>query len=136
MGIFYRTIRMAENGIKPVYVFDGKPPDLKKGVVSLLHASIDHSLSFVHLYSSRNDTKSEKMRRKMERKLKKLVRGHLPFQLERLIWSISRTGTVEDMDRQSRRTVKVTKEHNEECRRLLKLMGIPYVEVSSAFHIA
>lgn len=36
MGIFYRTIRMAENGIKPVYVFDGKPPDLKKGVVSLL----------------------------------------------------------------------------------------------------
>jgi len=34
------------------------------------------------------------------------------------------------MDRQSRRTVKVTKEHNEECRRLLKLMGMPYVEVS------
>lgn len=48
MGIFYRTIRMAENGIKPVYVFDGKPPDLKKGVVSLLHASTDHSLSFAY----------------------------------------------------------------------------------------
>ncbi len=32
------------------------------------------------------------------------------------------------MDKFSRRTVKVTKEHNEECRRLLKLMGIPYVE--------
>ncbi|XP_059497702.1 flap endonuclease 1 [Stegostoma tigrinum] len=29
MGMFYRTIRMVENGIKPVYVFDGKPPDLK-----------------------------------------------------------------------------------------------------------
>lgn len=29
MGTFYRTIRMLENGIKPVYVFDGKPPDLK-----------------------------------------------------------------------------------------------------------
>lgn len=37
MGIFYRTIRMAENGIKPVYVFDGKPPDLKKGVVCSYH---------------------------------------------------------------------------------------------------
>ena len=24
MGTFYRTIRMIENGIKPVYVFDGK----------------------------------------------------------------------------------------------------------------
>ena len=33
------------------------------------------------------------------------------------------------MDKASRRTVKVTREHNEECRRLLKLMGIPYVDV-------
>ena len=29
MGMFYRTIRMIENGIKPVYVFDGKPPQMK-----------------------------------------------------------------------------------------------------------
>lgn len=33
MGFFYRTIRMVENGIKPMYVFDGKPPELKAGVV-------------------------------------------------------------------------------------------------------
>uniref|UniRef100_A0A1L8DXJ7 Flap endonuclease 1 n=1 Tax=Nyssomyia neivai TaxID=330878 RepID=A0A1L8DXJ7_9DIPT len=31
MGIFYRTIRLLDNGIKPVYVFDGKPPHLKGG---------------------------------------------------------------------------------------------------------
>lgn len=31
MGTFYRTIRLLENGIKPVYVFDGKPPDMKSG---------------------------------------------------------------------------------------------------------
>lgn len=31
MGIFYRTIRLLDNGIKPLYVFDGKPPDLKGG---------------------------------------------------------------------------------------------------------
>ncbi|XP_011506510.1 PREDICTED: flap endonuclease 1 [Ceratosolen solmsi marchali] len=31
MGMFYRTIRLVENGIKPVYVFDGKPPNLKGG---------------------------------------------------------------------------------------------------------
>lgn len=35
MGLFYRTIRIAENGIKPAYIFDGKPPDLKAGVVRL-----------------------------------------------------------------------------------------------------
>jgi flap endonuclease-1 len=44
------------------------------------------------------------------------------------------TGTAEDVDRFSRRTVKVTREHNEECRRLLRLMGIPVVIVCpSAF---
>lgn len=31
MGLFYRTIRLLENGIKPVYVFDGAPPDMKSG---------------------------------------------------------------------------------------------------------
>eukprot|EP00127_Corallochytrium_limacisporum_P002659 Clim_evm95s134 gene=Clim_evmTU95s134 len=31
MGMFYRTIRMVENGIKPFYVFDGSPPRLKSG---------------------------------------------------------------------------------------------------------
>lgn len=35
MGMFYRTIRMLEHGIKPVYVFDGKPPHLKSGEVSM-----------------------------------------------------------------------------------------------------
>jgi flap endonuclease-1 len=35
MGFFYRTIRIVENGIKPAYVFDGKPPEMKKGVVCI-----------------------------------------------------------------------------------------------------
>lgn len=29
VGLFYRTIRMIDNGIKPVFVFDGKPMALK-----------------------------------------------------------------------------------------------------------
>jgi len=28
-GLFYRTINLVENGVKPVYVFDGTPPELK-----------------------------------------------------------------------------------------------------------
>ncbi|MBN1159673.1 MAG: flap structure-specific endonuclease, partial [Candidatus Diapherotrites archaeon] len=28
-GLFYRTIKLVEAGIKPVYVFDGEPPILK-----------------------------------------------------------------------------------------------------------
>ena len=33
-GLFYRTINMAEAGIKPVYVFDGIPPEMKKRELS------------------------------------------------------------------------------------------------------
>jgi hypothetical protein len=29
-GMFYRTARMLEAGIRPVFVFDGKPPELKR----------------------------------------------------------------------------------------------------------
>ncbi|MEZ0393486.1 MAG: flap endonuclease-1 [Desulfurococcaceae archaeon] len=28
-GLFYRTVNLVEEGIKPAYVFDGKPPELK-----------------------------------------------------------------------------------------------------------
>ncbi|KAF9451819.1 PIN domain-like protein [Macrolepiota fuliginosa MF-IS2] len=93
MGFFYRTIRIVENGIKPAYVFDGKPPELKKGVLS-------------KRFERREEAKEEGEEAK-------------------------ETGTVEDVDRLSRRTVKVTKQHNEECIRLLKLMGIPVVVAPS-----
>ncbi|THU81728.1 PIN domain-like protein [Dendrothele bispora CBS 962.96] len=93
MGFFYRTIRIVENGIKPAYVFDGKPPELKKGVLS-------------KRFARREEAKEEGEEAK-------------------------EVGTAEDVDRFSRRTVKVTKQHNEECIRLLKLMGIPVVVAPS-----
>ncbi|KAG2033431.1 PIN domain-like protein [Suillus americanus] len=93
MGFFYRTIRIVENGIKPAYVFDGKPPELKSGVLS-------------KRFERREEAKEEGEEAK-------------------------ETGTAEDVDRLSRRTVKVTKEHNEECRKLLKLMGIPVIVAPS-----
>jgi phage FluMu protein Com len=33
------------------------------------------------------------------------------------------------VDKFNRRLVKVTKTHAEECKKLLKLMGVPYVDV-------
>ncbi|KAG8931896.1 Elongation of fatty acids protein 2 [Tulasnella sp. 418] len=93
MGLFYRTIRMVDNGIKPAYVFDGKPPELKSGVLA-------------QRFQRRKDATEQGEEAK-------------------------EVGTTEDVDRFSRRTVKVTKEHNEECRRLLKLMGIPCIVAPS-----
>lgn len=39
-------------------------------------------------------------------------------------------GDAENIEKFNRRLVKVTKQHNEECKQLLQLMGIPYVDVS------
>lgn len=89
MGLFYRTLRMVDNGIKPLYVFDGAPPKLKSGELA------------------------KRFQRKSE--------AHAAAE------EAKETGTAEDVEKFSRRTVRVTREHNEECQRLLKLMGIPYI---------
>ncbi|SPO07605.1 probable DNA repair endonuclease rad2 [Cephalotrichum gorgonifer] len=89
MGMFYRTLRMVDNGIKPLYVFDGAPPKLKSGELA------------------------KRFQRKKE--------AHEGYEEAR------ETGTAEDMEKFARRTVRVTREHNAECQRLLGLMGVPYI---------
>lgn len=89
MGMFYRTLRIVDNGIKPLYVFDGAPPKLKSGELA-----------------KRFQRKSEAQESHEEAK---------------------ETGTAEDVEKFSRRTVRVTREHNAEAQRLLKLMGVPYI---------
>lgn len=89
MGMFYRTLRIVDNGIKPLYVFDGAPPKLKSGELA-----------------KRFQRKSEAQEQHEEAR---------------------ETGTKEEEERFSRRTVRVTREHNAECQKLLKLMGVPYI---------
>ena len=82
---------MVDNGIKPVYVFDGKPPDMKGGELT-------------------------KRAEKREEASKQLALA-------------TDAGDTAEMDKLNRRLVKVNKGHTDECKQLLKLMGIPYVEV-------
>lgn len=93
IGMLTRTIRLMESGIKPVYVFDGKPPELK-----LLELE------------ARREKRNE-------------ATANLQKALE--------TGDSEQILKSSKATVKVTKEQNEETKRLLRLMGVPVVEAPS-----
>lgn len=45
-------------------------------------------------------------------------------------------GEQENIEKFTKRLVKVTKQHNDECKKLLTLMGVPYIEVrcNSAWH--
>ena len=76
-------------GIKPLYVFDGRPPTLKSGELA----------------------------KRLER------RNAAQAGLEQA----QETGNADNLDKFSRRTVKVTPQHNDECKKLMKLMGIPFV---------
>ena len=86
-----RTLRILDAGIKPVFVFDGKPPELKKGEI-------------------------EERREKRE-------------EADKALAAAKEAGDDEEVEKMSKRTVKVTRAHNEECKRLLRLMGVPILEV-------
>ncbi|KAK3441384.1 hypothetical protein EUGRSUZ_B01348 [Eucalyptus grandis] len=92
-GMLYRTIRLLEAGIEPVYVFDGQPPDLKK--------------------------------QELAKRFSKRAAAS-----EELAVAIA-SQNKEDIEKFSKRTVKVTQQHNEDCKRLLRLIGVPVVEATS-----
>ncbi len=43
-GLFYRTIKLLQYNIKPVYVFDGKPPEFKKDEAKRRHDAREEAL--------------------------------------------------------------------------------------------
>jgi flap endonuclease-1 len=89
-GMLTRTIKIMACGVKPVYVFDGKPPQMKGGELA----------------------------KRMAKRAK--AEADLAVAKEQ--------GNVEDVDKYSSRLVKVSRQHNEDCKELLRLMGVPVVE--------
>lgn len=79
-----------QNGIKPIYVFDGKPPDMKSGEL---------------------EKRSEK-RKEAQQSLDKAVEA----------------GNEEDIAKFNKRVIRVTTKHNDDVKRLLRLMGLPVIE--------
>ena len=73
-----------------MYVFDGKPPEMKSGELE--------------------------------------KRGEKREQAEQALKKAQEEGNTEEVDKQSRRLVKVSKSHVEDCKELLKRMGIPFIE--------
>ena len=89
-GLLSRTVRLVSEGIIPVYVFDGKPPELK----------------------------SDEIEKRIERKKK----------AEEELSKAIEEGNTDNIDKFSRRTIRLEKEQVDECKKLLELMGIPFIE--------
>ena len=92
-GLFYRTINLTEAGIKPVYVFDGKPPEFKKKELE------------------KRAEAREEAREKWELALAR--------------------GDLEEAKKYAQRASKVNELLIEDAKKLLELMGIPWVQAPS-----
>ncbi len=132
--------------MKPVYVFDGKPPALKKEELSRRCALRAISRGTVRLgpsneldchsrFEKRGDA-TEALEEAKEASAQHpglgcSSRGLLNDAFIKLQASVCapQTGAEADVEKYSKRTVRVTAQHNEECRRLLQLMGVPVIEV-------
>ena len=92
-GVLYRTTNLVESGIKPVYVFDGKPDELKNNTIAQRKAA------------------KEKAMKEYEKALEE--------------------GDMETARMKAQATSKLTWEMVDETKKLLDLMGIPYVQAPS-----
>ena len=92
-GLFYRTINLMEAGIKPAYVFDGKPPEYKKKEL---------------------EKRAEAREEALEKWEMALARGEL-----------------EEAKKYAQRASKVNEILIEDAKKLLELMGIPWVQAPS-----
>ena len=88
-GMFNRTIRFVTEGVKPVFVFDGKPPTFKSG---------------------------ELLKRREKRE-----------KAQAALTAATEDGDLEEQDKQSKRLVRAGHKENEDCKKLLRLMGVPVI---------
>ncbi|MBP1910160.1 flap endonuclease-1 [Methanolobus bombayensis] len=92
-GIFSRTSRLRDANIKPFFIFDGKPPEMKKNTL-------------------------EK---------RKECKENAAFKLE----IAKDEGNIEDMKKYAQATSRITPQILDESKRLLELMGIPWMQAES-----
>jgi len=92
-GLLYRTVNLLEMGIKPVYVFDGKPPEMKD------------------LEILKRMKHKEEALRKYEEAL--------------------RRGDIRSARKYAQQTGRLTEEMVKDAKRLLDLLGVPWVQAPS-----
>lgn len=101
LGLFNKTLSYLDRGIIPVYVFDGKPPALKQKTLEMRKEIRKKAQEKLNILENINDND---------------LREHDEEQLKL------------DKIKYLKRSVWITKEHIDQCRELLNLMGIPYID--------
>lgn len=118
-GILTKTLSILKKKIKPIFVFDGKPPSLKQDVLD-----------------SRRSTKTsaEKSAKKIKKQLAQVQRDlePMPETLDQIQTQLENIAKVKELQetlvKLQKRSVSVSHIQMEECKEIVKLLGIPIVE--------
>jgi flap endonuclease-1 len=102
-GFFTRITNLLENGIKPVFVFDGKPPVMKYSELEKRRESKKKAEESIKEAEERVIMAREDLDKDMEMK------------------------AIQDINKAKRMNIHVTKKHIEDIQHLLTIMGIPYI---------
>lgn len=76
-GLFLRTVNLIENGIQPVYVFDGKPPEIKKETLARRDSRRLKATEQVAAATNNPDQEESTLRRNQQ--LMKISEDHIKF---------------------------------------------------------
>jgi flap endonuclease-1 len=99
-GFFNRAANLLENGIKPVFVFDGKPPVLKYAELA-------------------KRKESKKKAEKEAEDAAERAENAEDSDLEE---------AIDDLNKASKRNIHITKQQTEDVKILLRLMGVPVID--------
>lgn len=106
------------NNIKPIFVFDGKPPDIK------IKTTIN---------KRKNDRKkNETIKRKFEKDLEEIKIKETTTDDETKLAEIKKEKIVieNNIKKFERRTLKITKNHIEEVKNLFNILKISYIDIN------
>ncbi|TGC08713.1 flap endonuclease-1 [Methanolobus halotolerans] len=92
-GLFSRTSRLRESNIRPVFIFDGKPPEMKKN-------TLEKRKEFKKAAAINYETAKDE-------------------------------SNLEDMKKYAQATSRITPQILKESKKILELMGIPWVQAES-----
>lgn len=134
MGFFNRTINLLELGIKPVYVFDGKPPMLKAKELSKRSTTKKKAIADSEAIMKKLNEKDEEANEaeNAEEINEEEISGDNGDSSNEEAGTEGheegREELVDEYNKLSKRSVHITKEQIDDVKKMLTFMGIPYID--------
>ncbi len=140
-GLVRLTVTLLKNGILPVYILDGKPPKEKSDLLKDRKEKREDLILVTKVLRDLTDAKDEnpelkddELKEKVEESVKKNAKKDIEKGAESSVlsaqdWEMVNKGSVEELTKHremmERKIIHIRREHIEEVKELMRLMGVP-----------